>query len=163
MDTALIDSLITCEKLIRTAPKKTMSTDPRNDFTFRNGFTCVSADGKVFEVFMRMNKKFPYLFSIGLCFRSENGTFIICRYNGKHPHRNKIANRNRLDNFHIHKLYDEQLTDGTDGSLDAEITEEYATFDEALFMCLNDCHIGNWQQYFPDLEDTIGQIRLDGV
>lgn len=163
MDTALIDSLISCEKMIQSAPKKTMSTDPRNEFTFRNGFTCASADGKIFEVFMRMNRKLPYLFSIGLRFRSENGTFIICRYNGKHPHRNKIANKNHLDDYHIHKLYDEQLADGTDSSLDAEVTGEYATFNEALYVFLNDCRIKNWRKYFPGLEETIGQMRLDGV
>lgn len=163
VDMDFVSSLISCEKAIKTAPRKNMYTDQKNEFTFRNDFTCISDNGETFEVFMRMNKKLPYLFSIGLRYRSVDGTFTLCRYNGKHPHRNKIANRDRLNDFHIHKLYDVQLSDGTDNSLDAETTTAYATFDEALFAFLSDCHIKNWQKYFPDLEDTIGQMRLDGV
>jgi len=140
-----------------------MYADQKNEFTFRNDFTCVSDQGDIFEIFMRMNKKLPYLFSIGLRYRSKSGTFTICRYNGKHPHRNKIANREYLNDFHIHRLYDEQLSDGTDSSIDAEPTGAYATFDEALFSFLNDCNIRGWEKYFPDLESTIGQMRLDGV
>lgn len=163
MDTALVRSLISCNKTIKTAPKKAMAVDQRNDFTFRNDFTCVSADGEAFEVFMRMNRKFPYLFSIGLRYRSEDGTITLCRYNGKHSHRNKIANKDSFDAFHIHMLYDIQLSDGTDSCLDAKPTASYATYDEALYAFLNDCHIMNWQKYFPDLENTIGQMKLDGV
>lgn len=163
MDSAVVSSLIECEKSIKSPPKKAMYADQRNEYTLRNDFTCVSDDGKMFEVFMRMNIELPYLFSIGLRYRSESGTFTICRYNGKHFHKNKISNRDSWNDFHIHKLFDRQLSNGTDNSLDAETTTKYATFDEALFAFLNDCHIKNWQQYFPDLENTIGQLRLDGV
>lgn len=163
MGTEQISSLISCEKKIKTAPRKTMSADPRNDFVFRNDFTCVSPEGIVFEVFMKMNAKFPYLFSIGLRYRAEEGAFTICRYNGKHQHRNKIANKDLFDDFHVHKLYDFQLSDGTDSSLDAEPTKAYASFDEALFTFLNDCHIKDWKKYFPDLENNIMQFRLDGI
>lgn len=163
MDIELISSLISREKEIKTAPRKTMSLDPRNDFVFRNDFTCVSQDGITFEVFMKVNTKFPYLFSIGLRYRAQEGTFTICRYNGKHPHRNKIANKDKFDDFHVHRLYDVQLSDGTDSSLDAEPTKAYASFDEALFTFLSDCHIKGWNKYFPDLEDKIMQTRLDGV
>lgn len=72
MEQMLVSSLIECEKRIKTPPKKTMSLDQRNNFTFRNDFTCMSDDGKMFEVFMRMNTKLPYLFSIGLRYRSED-------------------------------------------------------------------------------------------
>jgi len=163
MDRELILSLISCEKVVKTAPRKTMTVDPRNEFTLRNDFACVSKDGKVFEVFMKMNTKLPYLFSIGLRYRSQEGTFTICRYNGKHPHRNKIANRDKFDDFHIHRLYDIQLSDGTDSSLDAEPTKAYVSFDEALFMFLNDCHINGWEKCFSDLENKVMQTRLDGV
>ena len=163
MEQMLVSSLIECEKRIKTPPKKTMSLDQRNNFTFRNDFTCMSDDGKMFEVFMRMNTKLPYLFSIGLRYRSEEGIFTLCRYNGKHPHKNKIGDHDRLNDFHIHKLYDRQLANGTDSSLDATATKAYATYEEALFAFLNDCHIRDWRKYFPDLEDTIGQLRLDGV
>lgn len=40
----LIDSLISCEKEIQSAPRKAMATDARNDFTLRNDFTCVSSE-----------------------------------------------------------------------------------------------------------------------
>ena len=90
MDSSVVSSLIECEKSIKYPPKKAMYADQRNEYTLRNDFTCVSEDGKMFEVFMRMNTKFSYLFSIGLRYRSESGTFTICRYNGKHFHKNKI-------------------------------------------------------------------------
>lgn len=163
MDRLLISSLIECEKVIKTAPRKSMSVDPKNEFTLRNDFTCVSSDGKVFEIFMRVNTKLPFLFSIGLRYRSEDRIFTLCRYNGKHEHRNKIADRNKFDAFHIHKLYDQQLSDGLDSSIDAEVTEQYATFDEALYSFLVDCHIKDWEKHFPHLEDSISQLRMDGV
>ena len=163
MEQTLVSSLIGCEKSIKTRPKKVPTVDQRNEFTIRNDFTCVSDDGKLFEVFMRMNTHMPHLFSIGLRYRSEDGIFTLCRYNGKHPHKNKIGDCDRLNDFHIHKLYDRQLADGTDNSLDASATKAYVTFEEALFAFLNDCHIKNWQKYFPDLEEKIGQFRLDGV
>lgn len=163
MERIYISSLIECEKTIKTPPKKTMSIDQRNDFTLRNDFSCISEDEKLFDVFMRMNTVLPYLFSIGLRYRSESGIFTLCRYNGKHYHKNKIGNKESWNDFHIHELFDKQLSNGTDSSLDADITEKYATFYEALYAFLNDCHIKNWQQYFPDLESTIGQLRLDGV
>lgn len=51
MDRVLIDALISCPKRIKVPPKKQMTMDPRNNFTFRNDFTCVSEDEKTFEVF----------------------------------------------------------------------------------------------------------------
>lgn len=163
MDSKLILSLISCEKEIKSAPRKVMAADPRNEFTLRNDFTCISKTGTIFEVFMRTNVKFPYLFSIGLRYKSPEGTFTLCRYNGKHLHRNKIANSNQFDDFHVHRLYDIQLSDGSDAILDAEPTKDYASFDEALFTFLNDCHIRGWEKYFPHLENNMMQTRLDGV
>lgn len=163
MDRVLIDALISCPKRIKVPPKKQMTMDPRNNFTFRNDFTCVSQDEKTFEVFLRNNTKFPFLFSIGLRYKSEHGTFIICRYNGKHPHRNKIADHTSFDDFHVHKLYDIQLSDDTTAMLDADATDKYITFEEALYAFLNDCNIQNWREFFPDLEEQVNQYRLEGV
>ena len=163
MERTLIAALISCKKTIKTAPKKTMLPDPRSELILRNDFSCVSEDGKAFDIFMRKNVKLPYLFSIGLRYRSNDGTFTLCRYNGKHSHKNKIGNREKLNTFHIHRLYDQQLSDGTDTSLDADPTTEYATFDEALYRFLQDCHIEDWEKYFPELEESINQLRLEGV
>ena len=163
MDRDYVTSLISCKKTVKSAPKKSMVPDPRNDYTLRNDFTCVSSDGTVFEVFMRKNTQLPFLFSIGLLFRSEHGRFTLCRYNGKHLHKNKIADRNQLDDFHIHKIFDQQLSDGTDSSLDAEATTRYATFEEALCAFLQDCNISGWEKYFPDLAESMNQLRIEGV
>lgn len=163
MERDLISSLILCEKTIKTAPRKAMSVDPRNEFTLRNDFTCVSTDGKLFDVFMRANTKLPFIFSVGLRYRSNEGSITICRYNGKHPHRNKMANNEKLNDFHIHMLYDEQLADGSDSSIDATATKMYVTFDDALLCFLKDCHIIGWEKFFPDLEERTSQLRLDGV
>ena len=163
MDRAFIEALISCPKRIKVPPKKQMTVDPRNNFTFRNDFTCISQDEKVFEIFLRNNTKLPFLFSIGLRYKSAQGTFLICRYNGKHPHRNKIADRTSFNDFHIHKLYDVQLSDDTAAMLDANATDRYITFEEALYAFLNDCNIEGWQEFFPNLEDRVSQLRLEGV
>ena len=151
MERKIVDSLIACKKTIQTPPKTAMTQDQRNAFTLRNDFTCISEDGTVFDVFMRMNTNLPYLFSIGLRFHAENGIFTLCRYNGKHPHRNKIADRKQLFDYHIHRLYDEQLANGTDDNLDADATNRYTSFRDALRVFLQDCHIQDWQTYFHDL------------
>lgn len=163
MDTSFVSSLISCEKTIKTPPRKVMSVDPRNDYTLRNDFTCAAEDGKTFEVFMRMNTRLPYLFSVGLRYRSEDGIFTICRYNGKHGHRNKVSNNNSFDDYHIHKIFDEQLSNGQDSSLDAEPTAQYATFEEALYAFVHDCHIKDWEKHFPNLEEIISQVRIEGI
>ncbi len=163
MEREIVDALIQCAKTIKTAPRKTMTTDPKSEYTLRNDFTCVSEDGQQFDVFMRMNTKFPYLFSIGLVYKAKEGTLILCRYNGKHPHKNRVADNSQFDNYHIHKLYDQQLSDGTEESIDAEETSEYVTFNEALYCFLRDCNIMGWMRFFPNLEDEINQMKIEGV
>ena len=163
MERTIIDELITCPKTVKVSPKRQMTTDARNNFTLRNDFSCVSEDGKIFEVFLRCNTRMPQMFSIGLRYKSDQGTITICRYNGKHIHRNKIADKNQFDNFHIHKIYDSQLADTSASSMDAEPTAKYITFDEALYAFLTDCNIVNWQEHFPNLEETVNQLRWEGV
>ena len=163
MESKLVDELILCPKYIKVPPKKQMSADARNNFTLRNDFSCNSSDGKVFEVFMRLNTHMPHLFSIGLRYKSDQGTFIICRYNGKHLHKNKIGDKNEFDDFHIHKIFDSQLANNTATSMDAQATRKYVTFEEALYAFLIDCNVQNWQTYFPSLEDSVNQLRLEGM
>ena len=164
MDDRLVQSLIKCEKIITVKPKKEMQPDKRNPYTMRNDFSCTSIDGsKRFEVFFRYNTIISHLFSIGLRYRSGEGTVILCRYNGKHEHKNKVANHKKFDDFHIHHLYDKQLSDETSNVLDAEKTDRYITFDQALLAFLVDCNIKNWQSVFPELEAKAMQISFEGM
>lgn len=157
----LVDALIACEKKVTAKPKKEMYSTPNNAFVVRNEFSCISVDAKkTFEVFMRLNLRFPQQFSIGLRYRSEDGSCILCRYNGNQEHTNKLADRQKFHAFHIHKLFDQQLSNDTDSILDAEPTTRYVTFEEALYCFLNDCHIQEWQKYFPDLENKINQLHF---
>lgn len=159
-----VESLVYCPKTITVKPKKIMYQDQRSNYTMRNDFACTSLDGKYrFEVFMRFNTEIPTVFSIGLRYQSEEETIIICRYNGKHYHRNKIGDNTQFNDYHIHMLYDHQLADETSDSLDAIVTDKYITFDEALYAFLNDCKIQGWQDYFPNLESKISQIKMGGV
>jgi len=165
MTKEIINQLITCQKIITIKPRKDMYRDQRNNYTMRNDFSCTSTDGEnKFEVFIRVNTELPTVFSIGLRYQTESGSITICRYNGRHGlHKNKIGDKNEFDDYHIHALYDHQLTDGTEASIDAVPTNDYISFDEALFAFLNDCHIDNWQEYFPNLENKINQLKLEGV
>lgn len=164
MEDNLVQGLIECEKIITNKPHKEMLPDRKSLFILRNDFSCVSTDGtRYFEVFLRRNIMIPHLFSIGLRYRTKEGTVILCRYNGKHEHKNKIANTNKFNDFHIHRLHDKQLSDDTANMLDAESTQRYITFDEALLAFLNDCHIQDWQSIFPNLENEINQVALEGM
>jgi len=157
-----IESLFSCSKTVTDKPKMNMYQDQRNNYTIRNEFSCTSLDGKhKFEVFMRQNTELP-IFSIGLKYQQETKSITICRYNSKHQHKNKIGDQRKFEDFHIHMLYDHQLTDETSDSVDAIETAKYITFDEALHSFLIDCQIQGWQTYFPDLETKINQLRLGG-
>ena len=159
-----IENLIYCSKMIVDKPKKKMIQDQRNNYTMRNEFTCASLDGEhKFEVFMRYNTELPNVFSIGLKYFSEEGSIIICRYNGKHHHRNKVHDKNEFNDYHIHMLYDHQLADDTSSSIDAIETNKYITFDEALYAFLIDCKIQDWSSVFPDLENKVNQLKIGGV
>lgn len=161
MNKTTIESLIYCPKIITAKPKKAMYQDQRNNYTMRNDFSCASLDNKnTFEVFMRLNTEIATCFSIGLRYNSEEGAVTICRYNGKHPHRNKIGDKNEFNSYHVHMLYDHQLTSDLSDSLDAIETNKYLTFHEALHAFLNDCQIQKWDEYFPDLEDKVSQLTL---
>jgi len=152
MDRSIVSSLIECEKIITIKPKKNMSPDPKSSYVLRNEFSCESLNGdKRFSVFMKKNIKLRHMFSIGLRYHSPEGTFILCRYNGSHAHKNKIADHNRFESYHIHCLYDQQLSDTNNICLDADPTTRYMSFEGALCLFLQDCHIQSWQQYFPDL------------
>ncbi|MDR2416458.1 MAG: hypothetical protein LBD75_07895 [Candidatus Peribacteria bacterium] len=54
-------------------------------------FTLLSEDGKhTFLVFMRKNVHLPNSFSIGLRLKTEDGSIVLFRYNGKHgEHKDK--------------------------------------------------------------------------
>ena len=160
----VINNLISCKKTITIKPRKVMYQDQRNNYTMRNEFSCISSDGKNrFEVFIRYNTAIPTVFSIGLKYQTESSTVIICRYNGKHYHKNKIGDNSDFDDYHIHMLYDHQLSDETEESMDAIQTNDYICFDEALFAFLNNCRIDNWKAYFPGLENKINQLKIEGV
>lgn len=163
MERSTVESLIICGKKILSPPKKNDYPDARNIYTLRNDFSCKSDDGIEFEVFMRHNIKLAFIFSIGLKYKSPEGEFILCRYNGKHLHKNKIGDHNSFDNFHIHKLYDIQLSDNTSDELDAEVTKKYLTYNSALLAFLDDCHIEDWRRYFPNLEMQVQQLRIGGA
>ena len=164
MTKELISNLISCTKTITGKPRKSMYKDKRNDFTLRNDFSCASIDGEnKFEIFMRSNTEMPTVFSIGLRYKTESGYVTICRYNGKHTHRNKIADTDVFNNYHIHMLYDHQLTDDTEDSIDAVQTDRYISFNEALYAFLTGCGIDDWKTYFPELESKISQLKIEGV
>ena len=164
MKNDIIKFLLDCPKVVTVKPKRYVYQDQRSNYTMRNEFACVSLNGEhKFEVFMRFNTELSFVFSIGLVYHSKEGDITIARYNGKHNHKNKVADHDEFSDFHIHMLYDIQLTDDTADSIDAKETDKYITYDEALFAFLNDCNIQNWQTYFPDLENKINQLKIEGV
>ncbi len=149
-----IEELTTCPKIIINAPKK----EPiLRQGSWHNGFKLESLDSKYqFSVYTRINEKFEENFSVGLIYKNTH----LIRCNGIHGvHKNKIINNNEFNVFHIHKATQEVIEQELDSCSDAQLTNEYATFEEALFFFIKHINITNADEY-PYLSN-LSQFTLD--
>lgn len=152
-----IDYLITCPKVITNPPKKQMTL---NRGHYRNSMELHSKDGEHrFFVFMRKNAMFQEDFSIGLEYIPNDGSGQLCLYrcNGPHGvHSNDLATVTHHFSYHIHSAKDYNINSGRRSELYAELTDCYATFDDALNYFLSHCNILDAERYFP----VIKQLEL---
>lgn len=154
---AELDELIKCPKMIAEPPKREMKLDgghKRNDMEVR------SKDGKIkFSVFMRINETLPENFSIGLTYHPVDDATSICllRCNGRHgPHKNHTGDGSQFDGFHVHTATEAAIAAEVDPADYAELTTEYASYQQALAHFLRIANIGDTEDYFPE----IGQGHL---
>jgi hypothetical protein len=143
-----IEDLIHCRKKITEQPKKEMSL---SDGHWRNGMKLQSEDGKHdFIVFMRKNEDFEENFSIGLICLPKHikGDILLFRCNGPHgPH----ILFDHHDRHHIHIANEEDIAAGLKAERTAYVTEEYASYWDALGYFLQKCNIMGAEKHFPDV------------
>ena len=106
-----------------------------------------------FSVFIRQNTQFIENFSIGLRYQTGDslmGTIILIRYNGPHGESSKQPD-GHFGKSHIHRITEEALGSGSahPQETDREITDLYATFEEALALFLSNIGVTNPEDYFP--------------
>ena len=87
-------------------------------------------------------------FSIGLIYfpKDIRGEIHLLRCNGPHgPH----VLFDHHDRFHIHKANPDNLALGIKAERTANITKEYASFQDALGFFLKRCNIKDVEKHFP--------------
>lgn len=139
-------------------PKKITKPPKRELFSrqgsLRNDFECESVDSnEKFRVFIRILEAFQEDFSIGLDYIDNQGKQLcLIRCNGKHgQHRNHQAGAIAFNDFHIHLATEEAIANGESPEQFAEPTQEYATWQDALFYFVKRTHIIDADKYFTFL------------
>jgi len=109
-----------------------------------------------FLVFIRCHSVFIENFSLGLRYRTGDptlGTITLVRYNGPHGERSRTPDGHYAVP-HIHRLTAAELATATAEPREnqRELTDRYATFDEALVAFFADLAVVNRHEYFPELQ-----------
>ena len=112
----------------------------------------------VFPVFIRQNLKFTENFSIGLRYSDEQKNSIpltLVRYNGPHGESSRTADGHYAKS-HIHLLTADELAKGHSQPQERhrEITDQYATLEEALRVFFHDTSTQNYEEFFPGILQT---------
>ncbi len=148
-----IDRLICCPKVISDPPGKEMTEDHGS---LRNSMRLTAKEGQgEFLAFMRKNVAFPENFSIGLdyCARDGSGRICLLRCNGPHGEWIDDFHDPRPHfGYHIHRARAENIEAGFRAERGAEVTKEYASYQEALQHFVRLCHIEEAAKYFPEIE-----------
>ena len=156
---AEIADLVGCAKRVVEPPRR----ENRADRGFlRNDFTLESTDSKrKFHVFIRINEKFPENFSIGLEYipSDEPGSVVLLRYNG--PHGEHILYPHHVC-YHVHKATAAAIGAGLKPERQAEITKEYASYQEALACFLRQINMDAPDQYFPGVLQGLLNLSEEG-
>ncbi len=147
-----MDRLISCPKIITGPPKKNLKL---NRGSKHNNMKLQSKDGKDnFSVFMRVNERFPEIFSVGLMYHPQNDPtpITLLRCNGNHgEHRNHAVGAQPFTGFHIHKATVEAIETGELPEQFAEPTDAYAGYEEALIYFMKITNIQNPEQHFANI------------
>lgn len=150
----LISNFISEEKVITESPRKDFREENQH---LRNDFLLTSSDGtRKYSVFMRKHMTFLENFSIGLVYHSEEGTSInLFRCNGNHGE--VVIDILKPDphfGYHTHKITAELLENNINDPKQSELTQEYASFEQALNYFCRYVNIKDADKYFPNINQT---------
>ena len=109
--------------------------------------------GGAFEAFIRHSSQFVENFSFGLKYRPDGSpprTLVLVRYNGPHGETSQ-AEDGHYTKPHIHRLTADALAEGSvqPRPTDRELTNRYASFEQAIVVFCEDAGIENYSDYFP--------------
>lgn len=163
---AEIDLLIKCPKVIINPPKREMALIYGH---LRNGMDLESEDGlHRFTVFMRINETFLENFTIGLDYvpKDRGGRLCLLRCNGPHGEHSNNRNFDAHYGYHIHKAIAKYINKGLKSDIYAELTEEYATYNDALIFFLKYCNIRGAEKYIINyrqlsLQNGLGDMESE--
>jgi hypothetical protein len=151
-----LETLISCPKRVTDPPRQTMRLERghlRNDLKLR------SDDDKEFSVFIRVNEKFQENFSIGLTYQPSDEPRTICllRCNGRHGEHinNPEAEMHPHFGYHVHVAQADLMNMGELPERFAELTSEYASYEEALVYFIGRVNIFEAHTYFSNLPQLL--------
>lgn len=155
-----IRRLIACPKRItRRQPARGYRTDNRHQRCSLD-LQSVNGVGGIFTVFIRQSTMFMENFSVGLCYQTGNavqGSITLARYNGPHGETSRAPD-GHYARPHIHRITAQEIAHGAlqPQEKDREITNRYATLEQALLIFFGDAGIANYADYFPEIQQ--GQL-----
>ena len=154
------DKLITCEKEIVQAQGKPKLERGH----YRISFELQSVDKEFyFRAYGRYNAAFPENFSVGLVYnpRHEKGSYDIVRCNG--PHGEHRMHPHHVY-FHIHKITTTAIESGLKEDCFVEITDKYATFEDALRFFVKYIHLksADIKRHFPGKNLQTSFLDIEG-
>ena len=147
-----MDDLLTCSKAVKEPP----THDFHVEFGLRRKDAVLTAEGHsgIFRVFLRINGDFAENFSVGLRYRpsDDRGEITLLRCNGKHGDFNRSFRPEHPHcYFHIHRATQKALDRGERAESVASITNEYASFEEAVEFFVRSINLNgvDAEKYFP--------------
>lgn len=139
-----ISALIGCRKTIKEPPRREMKRHRRNDLVV------VSDNGMNFDAFIRQSLDFVEDFSIGLvCHALDGKRITLVRYNGQHEQSPELFGSHPHFSYHIHRATAGNLAAGRFEKHPGEVTNRYASLDEAIGDFMTTTNIQGWEKHFP--------------
>ena len=144
------------------APKRITDRKPTVGYRIDRGnqrcdleLESVSDPKQRFAVFVRQNLEFVENFSVGLMFHSDHPrlkTFQLIRYNGPHGE-SSFDDDGHYSHPHIHYMREVELSRGHSRPEPRlrELTNRFATFEQALICFFTDTSVEDYLHYFPNL------------
>ena len=155
-----IARLIGSPRTIKEAPRREMKEENRHR---RNDLVVASGDGAEFDVFIRQSVDFGEDFSLGLVYRAPDGKRVtLVRFNGQHEQSSQLFGSHPHFSYHIHKATAENLNAGRLEKHPAAVTDNYASFEEAIGEFLVAMNIQGWERYFPQAAPPMPLFRQNG-
>jgi len=158
-----LDALITCLKQVIEPPRQDMRLERGH---LRNDLKLQSDDDKVFTVFIRINEKFKENFSIGLTYHPIDEPRSICllRCNGRHGEHinNPEAEMHPHFGYHVHVARADMLNIGQLPERYAELTSDYASYEEAMIYFIRRVNILEAHKFFNKLPQLLPLFNQRG-